>query len=71
MCWQTAAEIAKELSRSNAQIVDRKGAGPKNQFDCAKAIGFFDRHGNSTALRRGVNGVREYVAAILPRLSGG
>lgn len=61
MYWQVAAEIAKELTASNATIIDRKGPGPKNQFDCAKAIAFFDRHGNPAALRRGPDGVREYV----------
>jgi nucleoside-diphosphate-sugar epimerase len=69
MYWQVAAEIAKELTGSDAEIIDRKGAGPKNQFDCTKAIDFFNRHGNTKALRRGVQGVREYVAELLPRLS--
>jgi nucleoside-diphosphate-sugar epimerase len=65
--WQRAAEFAKELAGSAATITDRKGAGPKNQFDCAKAIDFFNRHGNTTALRRGEAGVREYVAELLRR----
>jgi len=68
MYWQRAAEFAKELAHSAATIVDRKGAGPKNQFDCTKAIDFFDRHGNTTALRRGEAGVRAYVAELLARL---
>jgi nucleoside-diphosphate-sugar epimerase len=63
--WQAAAEFAKEGSGSGATIVDRKGAGPKNQFDTRKAVEFFDRHGNATALRRGHAGVREYVGALL------
>lgn len=63
--WQRAAEFAKELTGSAATITDRAGAGPKNQFDCAKAIAFFDRHGNSIALRRGEAGVRDYVAELL------
>lgn len=66
MYWQQAAEFAKELSGSNAMIVDRKGGGPRNQFDTTKAIAFFNRHGNSTALRRGTEGVREYVKELLP-----
>ncbi len=65
MYWQVAAEIAKELSGSNATIEDRKGTGPKNSFDTAKAVAFFDKHGNTVALRRGVAGVREYVAQML------
>lgn len=66
--WQTAAEIAKELAGSSATIIDRKGAGPKNQFDCTKAIALFDRHGNSTALRRGQAGVRDYIGQLLRHL---
>ena len=65
MYWQQAAEFAKEISGSAAVIEDRKGTGPKNQFDTKKAIEFFDRHGNRTALRRGVDGVRQYVAELL------
>lgn len=68
MYWQQAAEFAKELSGSAAQIAERKGSGPRNQFDCAKAIAFFDRHGNHTALRRGPDGVRAYVRDLLARL---
>ena len=68
MYWQTAAEFAKELSGSKTTIIDRKGKGPKNQFDTRKAIEFFDRHGNATALRRGHGGVREYVRDLLPRM---
>ena len=65
MYWQGAAELAKEITGSAAQITDRTGSGPKNTFDTTKATDFFDRHGNSVALRRGVNGVREYVARLL------
>lgn len=70
MYWQGAAELAKEISGSNATITDRTGRGPKNTFDTAKAIAFFDRHGNAKALRRGVDGVRTYVAELLARLLG-
>ena len=69
MYWQAAAEFAREIAGSAATIVDRKGAGPKNQFDCAKAIAFFDRHGNDTALRRGPAGVRAYVAELLAAMT--
>jgi nucleoside-diphosphate-sugar epimerase len=65
MYWQQAAEFAKEISGSNATVVDRKGAGPKNNFDTRKAVAFFDRHGNTTALRRGLDGVRGHVAELL------
>lgn len=65
MYWQVAAEYAKELAGSSAEIIDRKGSGPKNQFDTKKAVEFFNRHGNSIALRRGHEGVRQYVAELL------
>jgi nucleoside-diphosphate-sugar epimerase len=68
MYWQQAAEFAKELSGSNAKIIDRKGCGPKNQFDTRKAVEFFERHGNHAALRRGVEGVRHYVGELLETL---
>ena len=70
MYWQQAAEFAKEVTGSAATIVDRKGGGPKNQFDTCKAVDFFNRHGNSVALRRGLDGVREYVAALVEQLVG-
>src|SRR4051812_24929275 len=38
MYWQGAAELAKELSKSDATIHDRTGLGPKNMFDTAKAL---------------------------------
>lgn len=71
--WQVVAEIARELSGSAASIEDRKGKGPKNQFDTASAVAFFERHGNHFALRRGVEGVRRYVADLLrePEISRG
>lgn len=65
MYWQRAAEFAKEISGSAAVIEDRKGTGPKNQFDTKLAIDFFNRHNNPTALRRGEAGVREYVRELL------
>ncbi|HEV2294869.1 MAG TPA: NAD(P)-dependent oxidoreductase [Tepidisphaeraceae bacterium] len=66
--WQVAAEITKDVTGSDAAIDDRKGSGPRNQFDTRKALSFFDRHGNATALRRGQDGVREYVRALLERM---
>src|SRR5688572_32319842 len=65
MYWQTAAEFAKQISGSDATIIDRKGSGPRNQFATDKAIDFFERHGSTTALRRGHEGVRQYVADLL------
>jgi nucleoside-diphosphate-sugar epimerase len=68
MYWEEAARFARELSGSTARIEDRRGSGPKNQFDTRKAIDFFERHGNRIALRRGTEGVREYVAELLQRI---
>jgi len=68
MYWQGAAELAKEITGSNAEITDRTGMGPKNTFDTAKAIAFFDRHGKKKALRRGVDGVREYVKELVEKI---
>jgi nucleoside-diphosphate-sugar epimerase len=68
MYWQVAAEFAKELSGSAAEIVDRRGGGPRNTYDCRKAIEFFERHGNHVAIRRGHGGVREYVGELLGRM---
>ena len=68
MYWQVAAEIATDLIGSGATITDHKGKGPKNQFDCTKAIDFFNRYNNTTALRRGEDGVRAYVAELLAKL---
>ena len=68
MYWQTAAEFAKGISGSNATVVDRKGSGPKNQFDTRKAVAFFERHGNHIGIRRGHGGVREYVGELVAKL---
>ena len=68
MYWEQAARFAREFSGSAASIPDRSGDGPRNQFDTRKAIDFFERHGNRVALRRGTDGVREYVAQLLQRL---
>ncbi len=66
---QEVAEMAKEISGSSSEIADRKGSGPKNQFETAKAVTFFDRHGHSTGLRRGKAGVRQYVADLLDAMA--
>ncbi|HEY0007558.1 MAG TPA: NAD(P)-dependent oxidoreductase [Tepidisphaeraceae bacterium] len=63
--WQDVAEIAKQVTGSSSIIENIKGTGPKNQFDCRMAIEFFNRHGNTVALRRGTEGVREYVGQLL------
>lgn len=66
--WQVPAEVARDLSGSGATIHNRKGTGPRNQFDTRKAIDFFDRHGNRIALRRGTAGVREYVGELIRKM---
>lgn len=68
MYWQGAAELARELTNSSATILDRTGPGPKNTFDTTRALAFFEKHANAIALRRGVDGVREYVKCLLDRI---
>ena len=65
--WQEAAEITKELIGSAAVIQDQPRYRPP--FNPAKAVAFFDKHGDRKALRRGREGVREYLAALLAELS--
>ncbi len=69
MYWQLAAEFAKEATHSQSIIEDKKGTGPRNQFDTTGAIAFFERHGNHMALRRGTEGVRQYVHELLAMLA--
>jgi nucleoside-diphosphate-sugar epimerase len=68
MEWQEVAGIARELSGSSAAIQDRPSRRPQHRFNSAKAIAFFDRHGNGTALRRGRKGVTRYLGALLKEL---
>jgi nucleoside-diphosphate-sugar epimerase len=63
--WETAAEIARQLTGSPSVIQDRKGTGPRDTYDVSAAVAFFERHGNTVALRRGIEGVRQYVAQLL------
>ncbi len=65
MYWQQVAEFAKELTDSPSIIDNQKGPGPKNHFDTTKAVAFFTRHNNPIALRRGLQGVKEYVRDLL------
>ena len=66
MYWQSVAEIAKELTGSGSEIADNKGPGPKNNYDTAATAAFFDRHDNHIAIRRGLEGIRQYVQELLP-----
>ena len=66
--WEQVAGFAGELAGSGATIVPRSGAGPRNQFDTRNAVAFFERHCNHTALRRGTEGVRAYVAELLNKM---
>ena len=67
--WQLAAEFAKEATGSPSIIHDMKGTGPRNQFDTTDAVAFFEQHGNHIALRRGTEGVRQYVHELLSKLA--
>jgi hypothetical protein len=52
-----AAIVAEDEARS------RRGS-PGQRFDNAKAIAFFDRHGEPAPLRRGAAGVKAYIAEL-------
>ena len=66
--WQEAAEITRVLYESAAVIRDRPSRPKQQPFNPAKAVAFFDRHGNGKALRRGREGVAQYLAALLKEL---
>lgn len=68
MEWREAAEIARELTGSAAVIQEPRNRGPQHRFNSTKAVAFFDQHGNRTALRRGRQGVAQYIAALLAEL---
>ena len=64
--WCEPPMMAAEISGSGAEVVDHTGSGgAKNSYDKSKAIAFFDRHGNDQGLRRGRDGVREYVRQLV------
>ena len=66
--WQQVAEISKRLTGSTAVIEGRPARGAKRHFSAAKAIAFFERHGNTAALRRGREGVELHVKALAAHL---
>jgi nucleoside-diphosphate-sugar epimerase len=66
--WQEAAEITKALTGSASRIQDHPSQTAQQPFNPAKAVAFFDQHGNRTALRRGRDGVAQYLAALLTEL---
>lgn len=66
--WQEIAKITRELTGSAAIIQDHASPRPQQPFNPAKAIAFFDQHGNGTALRRGRAGVARYLATLLTKL---
>jgi UDP-glucose 4-epimerase len=68
IAWRDVAEIARELSQSSATIEHRAISGPTPRFDTSKAVAFFNRHGNTAALRRGITGIRDYVGDLLARV---
>ena len=66
--WQEVAEMTRELAGSAAVIQNRPGRGARRPFNPAKAVAFFDQHGNAKALRRGREGAAQYLAALLREL---
>ncbi|HET9589420.1 MAG TPA: NAD(P)-dependent oxidoreductase [Anaerolineales bacterium] len=67
--WQEAAEIARALIGSAVVNQESPSRGAQQHFNPAKAIAFFDQHGDQKALRRDEKGVTEYLAALLTELS--
>jgi nucleoside-diphosphate-sugar epimerase len=68
MEWQEAADITRALSESGAVNQDRPSRQRQQPFNPAKAVAFFDQHGHEGALRRGREGVAQYLAALLKAL---
>jgi nucleoside-diphosphate-sugar epimerase len=66
--WQEVAEITRELAGSAVVIQNRLSRGARRPFNPAKAVAFFDQHGSAKALRRGKEGVAQYLAALLREL---
>jgi len=69
MDWREVAEIAGALTGFATAIQGRRNRETKHRFNAAKAVAFFEQHGNGTALRRGREGVAEYVDALLMQLA--
>ena len=69
MDWREAAEIARGLTGSASTIEGRRIPGAALHVDAAKARSFFDRHHYSRALRRGDIGVKDYISALLSRVT--
>ena len=65
---QRVAEVAREVSGSDATIEDKAGDGPANQFDKAKTLAFFERHGHTSALSGTDGRVRAHVETVLRRV---
>ena len=68
LTWQSVAEMAKALGGSDA-LVEKVSTLPSGTvFATRKATGFFNRHGNTIALRRGAEGVRVYLGELMKRV---
>ncbi|HJR81580.1 MAG TPA: NAD(P)-dependent oxidoreductase [Anaerolineales bacterium] len=67
--WQKVAEITRGLIESAAVSHNGPSRGAQQPFNPSKAIAFFDRYENRKALRRGREGVEQYLAALLTELS--
>jgi nucleoside-diphosphate-sugar epimerase len=66
--WQEVADMTRELTGSAAVIQNRPSRGAPRPFNPAKAVAFFDQHGSATAVRRGKEGVSQYLTALLREL---
>ena len=66
--WQEVADITRALTGSGPVNQVRPSRRRQQPFNPAKAVAFFDQHSNGKALRRGREGVAQYLAALLKEL---
>jgi nucleoside-diphosphate-sugar epimerase len=66
--WQEVQEIVRKLTVERAIRPCPRSRGLPHRFNSAKAIAFFDHHGDGMALRRGREGVEQYIASLLAKL---
>jgi nucleoside-diphosphate-sugar epimerase len=66
--WRAVAQhVAELLGRHTGALRAVNGPEwhPRQNFDNRKAIRFLDAHGEAQGLRRGITGVREYLAQLI------
>lgn len=61
--WAQVAQLAAEAGGESPKPAPQPPK-PRQLFNKHKAVAFFDRHGESASLRRGLQGVREHVTRV-------